>query len=187
MGRRPPLLDPETKLLNRQRTLRRYAEKQAYRQLFRYTRALTVLCYRNAEKLRQSAQARMKRRQAAIAESDLFTRQKYREKVVAASERYRDRKQEAEALRKKHASVPSQALQTPVNSICHPGLKLAMPWPLRHRASLRDNEDEDADDSSPDNDCDSPSRRPPPPLFERLATGPVGVVGHLHNTRRRNT
>ncbi|KAJ7900992.1 hypothetical protein B0H14DRAFT_2555793 [Mycena olivaceomarginata] len=186
MGRRPPLLDPETKLLNRQRTLRRYAEKQAYRQLFRYTSALTILCYRNAEKLRQSAQARMQRRRAAIAESDLFTRRKYRKKAVAASERYRDRKaaaereercaadcikqrgrkQEAEALRKKHASVPSQALQAPVNSICRPGLKVAMPWPLRRHASLRDDEDEDADDSSPDNDDSSPSRRPLPPLFE---------------------
>jgi hypothetical protein len=60
MGRRPPLLDPETKLLNRQRTLRRYAEKQAHRRLFRYT-TLTLFYYRNAEKLRQSAKARMER------------------------------------------------------------------------------------------------------------------------------
>ncbi|KAJ7713651.1 hypothetical protein B0H14DRAFT_2644737 [Mycena olivaceomarginata] len=178
MGRRPPLLDPETKLLNRQRTLRRYAEKQAYRQLFRYTRALITLCYRNAEKLRQSAQAQIQRRRAAIAESDLFTRKKYREKIAVASERYRDQKaavereerravdcvkrrdreQEAEALRKKHGPVVSPALKTPKNSICRPGPKLALSVPPRRCASLQDNED----DSSPDEDYnDSPSHRPP--------------------------
>ncbi|KAJ7315495.1 hypothetical protein DFH08DRAFT_1039659 [Mycena albidolilacea] len=85
------------------------------------------------------------------------------ERRAADSVKRRDRKQEAEALRKKHGPVVSPALKTPKDSFGRPGPKLALSVPPRRRASLQDDED----DSSPDEDYnDSPSRRPPPLLFE---------------------
>jgi hypothetical protein len=68
------------------------------------------------------------------------------------------RKQEAEALRKKHAPAVSQV---PKKSIARPSLKSAPSLPPRRRASLRDDEDEEDNDSN-----DSPLRHLPPPLFE---------------------
>ncbi|KAJ7840504.1 hypothetical protein B0H14DRAFT_3458046 [Mycena olivaceomarginata] len=85
------------------------------------------------------------------------------ERRAADSVKWQDRKQEAEALRKKHGPVVSPALKTPKNFFGRPGPKLALSVPPRRRASLQDDED----NSSPDEDYnDSPSRCPPPPLFE---------------------
>ncbi|KAJ7798644.1 hypothetical protein B0H14DRAFT_3492338 [Mycena olivaceomarginata] len=60
---------------------------------------------KNVDKRREAAKLRMRRRRAAIADSDYHTKRKYRARAAENSERYRDRKLEEERIERNRAGV----------------------------------------------------------------------------------